>query len=73
MRAHTHTSISLSKTQLPYFRNVNTAGLKKMGTVPFLEGTNCSEQGQMQQRNQALTLLLMFQASGTRSSDAVSA
>lgn len=32
----------------PYFRNVNAAGWKKMGTVPFLEGTNCSEQGQMQ-------------------------
>lgn len=48
MRAHTHPSIYLSKMLLPYFRNMNTAGLKKMGTVPFLEGTNCSEQGQMQ-------------------------
>lgn len=48
MCAHTPPSIYLSKTLLPYFKNVNTAGLKKMGTVPFLEGTNCSEQGQMQ-------------------------
>lgn len=33
---------------LPHFRNVNTADFKGMGTFPFLEGTNCSEQGQMQ-------------------------
>lgn len=44
-----------------------------MGTVPFLEGTNCSEQGQMQQRNQAPISLLMFQASGTCNSDRTSA